>query len=236
MKKKHIKLILVGLFLLLGCTYIITYTTSQPVQATTYKFKKLYRSQGYTKVKLTKNIYIRKIHLRDPIYKSTLGRKIKVKKGKIVSVFLSGTNFGWYLHLPHSSTEYTIVTKYTDTSWFTFNLKTRKKKVNKKTHYTKPHYIKITNKTSKKEISPHNNTSSINQLLYSHGFVNNSFITKEGVKITLTKAVAMKYYSNAVVFIEFDYDTLPQAIVINLLNEPTNNKLSLIPKYIGTIK
>lgn len=107
-----------------------TIATAHPVQAS--KLSTIKSTTGYRKVRLLKNVNVRKIHWRTPLYKSTLGSKQYVAKGEVVSIKWSGTNFGWYMKVPGHSGEYTISKKLNDTSWFTFNTKKPKKK-----HYSK---------------------------------------------------------------------------------------------------
>lgn len=115
MKKKIIILLTATL---LGSA--LTLTTSQPVQAISKKaaVSLSQHNQSYRKVKLTKTTYVRKIHWRIPNYKSTVGPKIKLKKNKVVRIQQTGADFGWYMHIPGRSGDYTIVKRYNDYSWF----------------------------------------------------------------------------------------------------------------------
>lgn len=113
MKKKIITLLTATL---LGSA--LTLTTSQPVQAISNAVTLSWHNQSYRKVKLTKTTYVRKIHWRIPNYRSTVGPKIRLKKNKVVRIQQTGADFGWYMHIPGRSGDYTIVKRYNDYSWF----------------------------------------------------------------------------------------------------------------------
>lgn len=112
------KLVILLTATLLGSA--LTLTPSQPVQAISKKAAVTlsWHNQSYRKVKLTKTTYVRKIHWRTPNYKSTVGPKIKLKKNKVVRIQQTGTDFGWYMHIPGRSGDYTIVKRCNDYSWF----------------------------------------------------------------------------------------------------------------------
>lgn len=111
------KLTLISTSLMLAGT--VTAIAAQPVSAITAKQRHLIKNSiHYHKVKLTKKIAVRKIHKRIPTYKSTLGPKQYLRKGKTVRILQLGTDFGWYMHIPGRSGDYTIVKRYNDYSWF----------------------------------------------------------------------------------------------------------------------
>lgn len=131
MKKKFISIALLSVALLgAGAA-----ATSTPVQAISKKQAVTLRQGNYSyrKVRLTKTTYIRRIHYKYPLYKSTVGPRIKLKSGRIVRIQQTGTNFGWYMHVPGWKGTYTIVKKYNDYSWFSLDLHPHKKKTTKKT-------------------------------------------------------------------------------------------------------
>lgn len=98
----------------------ITAITSQPVKAINKKdaVTLSYKNLKYRKVILTKPVYVRKIHWKTPRYRSTLGPKLKLKRGKKVYIQQTGTDFGWYMHIPGHKGDYTIIKRYSDYSWF----------------------------------------------------------------------------------------------------------------------
>lgn len=107
-------------------TSVVSLETTQPVQAISKKAA--VNKPGYRKVRILKKTYVRKIHWKNPTYKSTLGPKRYVSKNDVVRIMRTGTDFGWYMKVPGYGGEFTILKHMNDYSWLTLNTKKPKSK------------------------------------------------------------------------------------------------------------
>lgn len=125
MKHRFLKVAAVSVALTAGAVSTVNMVQpAQPVQAISKK--KAVNQLNFRKVKITKKTYVRKVHTRIPLYKSTLGPWMYVMPGDVVYVRQTGTNFGWYMEVPGHSGKYAIMKKYNDYSWFTLNTKSKR--------------------------------------------------------------------------------------------------------------
>ncbi|MBL1072763.1 hypothetical protein [Lactobacillus kitasatonis] len=116
MNKKFISLALASILLAGGVALAPTSTVNAISKKAAVTLT--YKNQKFRKVRLNRPVYVQKIHWKDPNYKSTVGPKIKLRKGKIVRIQQTGTDFGWYMHIPGHKGDYWIKVKDNDYSWF----------------------------------------------------------------------------------------------------------------------
>ena len=125
MKHRLLKVAAVSVALTAGAVSTVNMVQpALPVQAISKK--KAVNQLNFRKVKITKKTYVRKVHTRIPLYKSTLGPWMYVMPGDVVYVRQTGTNFDWYMEVPGHSGKYAIMKKHNDYSWFTLNTKPKR--------------------------------------------------------------------------------------------------------------
>lgn len=116
MNKRFISVALVSILLASGAVLAPTNTVNAISKKAAVTLT--YKNMKFRKVRLNRSVYVQKIHWKDPNYKSTVGSKIKLRKGKIVRIQQTGTDFGWYMHITGHKGDYWIRVKYNDYSWF----------------------------------------------------------------------------------------------------------------------
>lgn len=112
---KHRFLITALASVMLAGTASTAIVPTQNVQAIS---KKAAVNRGYRKVTLTKTVKMRKIHMRIPTYKSTLGPVVYADKTLPVKLMQVGTDYGWYMKIPGLKGTWTVVKRHNDYSWF----------------------------------------------------------------------------------------------------------------------
>ena len=142
MKLKKLSTIFFSLIISLG---MVCSTGNNIVEAksnvTNKQIRLILNSPHYHKVRLIKDITVRKIHWKFPHASSTLGHKKKLPKKKIAFIIQSASCFGWHIKAKGLHGSYTIDKPLKDFSWLSFNTKSKKKR-----HKSPKKTAKVSNK------------------------------------------------------------------------------------------